>query len=331
MVDYKALCEKQMDYIHDLHQQAIRMRWGSPSPDEIKKLQEENKKLKEALAVSESIHSVKSKGAGEEEEFVLGQHYPPGIVGMKNLVECWEYNIGYRKKYEKLQEENKKLNEEVGGLTAENDRLDTMATDSANEVKKLKEDVFLNRAIKEVARLKEENKEQEEQLLSLMSLRSKDSEKLATLHNEKEELKEKLSNTMMDTGRLAETIWEKDEENKKLKEKTVEHLGMAETLHDAVVEENEKLKKHNEKLLEEYEEVCEERNARMNKEQEEELKEDSEQYKSLVKVICDTHGWGDFIKDLPEHAIKTLREGGWDEDDLVFDDESDEDILENGE
>ena len=123
------------------------------------------------------------------------------------------------------------------------------------ENKKLKEDVFLNRAIKEVARLKEELKEKEETFKY-----QSDMEKQC--HND-------------DIDKKQQVIDELKEEIDEFKEN----------------------------------------------------KEDIKQYTSLVKVICDTHGWGDFIKDLPEHAIKTLREGGWDEDDLVFDDESDEDIL----
>ena len=43
---------------------------------------EEINKLKKEI---EHIHSIKSKGAGEKEELVLGQHYPPGVIGMKNL------------------------------------------------------------------------------------------------------------------------------------------------------------------------------------------------------------------------------------------------------
>ena len=61
----------------------------------------------------EAIHSIKSKGAGDEEEFVLGQHYPPGVVGMKELVKCWEYHL---KENKKLKEENKELRLQAFGV-----------------------------------------------------------------------------------------------------------------------------------------------------------------------------------------------------------------------
>jgi len=77
---------------------------------EIYELQKENGNLKEELS---GYHQIKSKAILEEEEIVLGQHYPPGIIGMKNLVECWEYNLGYRKKYEELKEENEELKKQI--------------------------------------------------------------------------------------------------------------------------------------------------------------------------------------------------------------------------
>lgn len=161
----------------------------------------------------------------------------------------------YIKETEKLKEENKMVKIQRDGGRETRKRLDFAIKKLKEENEKLKEDVFLNRAIKEVARLKEELKEKEETFKY-----QSDMEKQC--HND-------------DIDKKQQVIDELKEEIDEFKEN----------------------------------------------------KEDIKQYTSLVKVICDTHGWGDFIKDLPEHAIKTLREGGWDEDDLVFDDESDEDIL----
>ena len=51
------------------------------------------------------------------------------------------------------------------------------------------------------------------------------------------------------------------------------------------------------------------------------------QYESLVQVIQDTTGWGDFIQDLDDDMIQILRDGGHPEIDLGGDDEDDDDLL----
>tara|TARA_Y100001937_G_scaffold127454_1_gene199767 strand:+ start:2001 stop:2525 length:525 start_codon:yes stop_codon:yes gene_type:complete len=116
---------------------------------------EEINKLKKEI---EHIHSIKSKGAGEKEELVLGQHYPPGVIGMKNLVKCWEYNLGYRKKYEILKDElevassiadlTNATNQENNKLREENKKLEKEIKDwrvnfneERQEHKKLKDEI----------------------------------------------------------------------------------------------------------------------------------------------------------------------------------------------
>ena len=79
----------------------------------------------------EAIHSIKSKGAGDEEEFVLGQHYPPGVVGMKQLVKCWEYNLKENKRLQKEADGmNKPLCDEIDELIYDNDLLKEELTES---------------------------------------------------------------------------------------------------------------------------------------------------------------------------------------------------------
>jgi len=72
----------------------------------------------------EAIHSIKSKGAGDEEEFVLGQHYPPGVIGMKQLVKCWEYHLKENKRLQKEADGmNKPLCDKIDELIYDNDIL----------------------------------------------------------------------------------------------------------------------------------------------------------------------------------------------------------------
>ena len=83
----------------------------------------------------EAIHSIKSKGVGDEEEFVLGQHYPPGVIGMKELVKCWEYHL----------KENKRLQKEADGMNKPLcDKIDELIYDNdilKEEIKELKENL----------------------------------------------------------------------------------------------------------------------------------------------------------------------------------------------
>lgn len=98
----------------------------------------------------EAIHSIKSKGAGDEEEFVLGQHYPPGVVGMKELVKCWEYHL---KENKKLKEENKELRLQAFGVNC------NMTGEGIILKPPTREDYIVM-----VDELKEENKELHEEL-----------------------------------------------------------------------------------------------------------------------------------------------------------------------
>jgi len=91
--------------------------------------EDENDELKEELS---GYHQIKSSREVEgDENIVLGQIYPPGIVGMKNLVECWDFQ----------QKENEELKKEIEGfknggvfkdITQENEKL-------KKEIEKLKE------------------------------------------------------------------------------------------------------------------------------------------------------------------------------------------------
>jgi regulator of replication initiation timing len=137
----------------------------------------------------EAIHSIKSTGAGDEEEFVLGQHYPPGVIGMKELVKCWEYHL---KENKKLKEENKELRLQAFGVNC------NMTGEGIILKPPTREDYIVM-----IDELKEENKElknignndKEEMYASLEDLQEENKfywESMEKLKEENAELKEEL-------------------------------------------------------------------------------------------------------------------------------------------
>ncbi len=105
MTDYKALYEKQKDHIHELNQQAIRMRWGD---DEIKKLKEENEQLKVKLsnATMDTGKLTETIWEKDEENKKLQEKVKAEHATGKEMYESF---MAERSKVSKLQEEIKEL------------------------------------------------------------------------------------------------------------------------------------------------------------------------------------------------------------------------------
>tara|TARA_R100000657_G_C4683522_1_gene135017 strand:- start:1179 stop:2894 length:1716 start_codon:yes stop_codon:yes gene_type:complete len=114
----------------------------------------------------EAIHSVRSKGANKEkEEFVLGQHYPPGVIGMKNLVECWEHNLGYREKYDKLLLKETKTHNENVSLQS---KVDHLTSEVISLVKKVQDREYKGYTCKDIKKFLEKVEKKEAECNDLM-------------------------------------------------------------------------------------------------------------------------------------------------------------------
>jgi chromosome segregation ATPase len=182
----------------------------------------------------EAIHSIKSKGAGDEEEFVLGQHYPPGVIGMKELVKCWEYHL---KENKKLKEENKELRLQAFGvncnMTGEGiilkpptrENYIVMLDELKEEIEELKEEI---EELKEDIETSEDNvmnltKERDEYFGETEELKEENKQLKNIANNDKEEMYASLKDLQEENKFYWESMEKLKEENAELKKELLKY------------------------------------------------------------------------------------------------------------